>query len=208
MSDLDKTHPEFTISIRGYDRIQVDDYIQRLSVLLAEATERARAAESELEFSRHMTVGPRVSQIFELAVAEAKELRARVEEEERTRLETARQQAEEIIETARRAADEVAAESQRQYDAMVAKMDAEREVATAVVNRLEDQKAQMLAELRRLHEALGRVAEFSVAAPKGTEEEQARDEDRERNENRERDEDRGRDENRGRDKDRGRPQAA
>lgn len=168
MSDLDKANPEFTISIRGYDRIQVDDYIQRLHGLLDEAAERTRAAESELEFSRHTTVGPRVSQIFELAVAEAKEMRSRIEEEERTRLEAARRQADEVIESARGAADELAANSRREYEDMVAKMDAERDRANGEVARLEQQKAQMLGELRRLHEALGSVANLTVNVPEAT----------------------------------------
>lgn len=162
MSDLNKANPEFTISIRGYDRIQVDDYIQRLHGLLDEAAERTRAAESELEFSRHTTVGPRVSEIFDLAVAEAKEMRARVEEEERTRLAAAGRQADELIETARREADEVAARARREYEEMVAEMEAERDRASAEVTRLEQQRARLLGELRRLHEALGSVANLAV----------------------------------------------
>jgi cell division septum initiation protein DivIVA len=168
MSDLNKANPEFTISIRGYDRIQVDEYIQRLHGLLDEAAERTRAAESELEFSRHTTVGPRVSEIFELAVAEAKEIRARVEEEGRTRLATAGQEADELIETAHREADEVAARARREYDEMVAEMEAERDRASAEVSRLEQQRAQLLGELRRLHEALGIVANLSVDAVEAT----------------------------------------
>jgi cell division septum initiation protein DivIVA len=162
MSDLDKANPEFTISIRGYDRIQVDEYIHRLQELLDEAAERTRAAESELEFSRHTTVGPRVSEIFELAVAEAKEIRARVEEEERTRLASASQLGDEMVEAARQAAEELAANSRREHDEMVREMEAEHDRRNAEVTRLAEQKAQMLGELRRLHEALGSVANLAV----------------------------------------------
>lgn len=165
--DLAKDKPEFTVSIRGYDRLQVDAYIRRLHDLLDEAEERTRVAESELEFSRHTTVGSRVSQIFDLAVAEAKEMRARVEEEGRTRLAAAQRQGDELIASARSDADELAANSRREYDELVAKMDAERDRVTAEVNRLQEQKAQMLGELRRLHEALGSVANLTGDAAAG-----------------------------------------
>jgi cell division septum initiation protein DivIVA len=174
MSDLKKSHPEFTIAIRGYDRLQVDEYIQRLHELLDEADERTRTAESELEFSRHMTVGPRVSEIFELAVAEAKEMRERVDEDERTRLAAARQQADALIEEARRAADDLAAQSRREYDEMVADREAERERAIAEVTQLEHQKAQMLADLRRLHDALGSVANLGGLVTDGATDDEER----------------------------------
>src|SRR5258708_38312316 len=78
-TDLPKPQPEFTAAIRGYDRVQVDEYVERLHLLLGDAEERVRAAEDDLEFSRHATVGPRVSQIFDLAVAESQELRDRAQ---------------------------------------------------------------------------------------------------------------------------------
>ena len=81
MTELAPTRPEFAASIRGYDRMQVENYVDRLQSLLAEAEERTRAAEAELEFSRHATVGPRVAQIFDLAVEESKELRERIKGE-------------------------------------------------------------------------------------------------------------------------------
>jgi hypothetical protein len=45
---------------------------------------------------------------------------------------------------------------------MVAEMEAERDRSSAEVARLEQQKARLLGELRRLHEALGSVANLSV----------------------------------------------
>ena len=93
--------PRFATSMRGYDKLQVDDYVERLHDIVTDAEERARLAESELEFSRHATVGPRVSQILDLAVEEAKELRERVDAEvERTRSH-ARAQCDEIVARAR-----------------------------------------------------------------------------------------------------------
>ncbi len=78
MTDLDTRRPEFTIGIRGYDRTQVDEYVEYLKNLIVEADERARDAETEYVFDEHAAVGPRVAEIFALAEAEARELRERV----------------------------------------------------------------------------------------------------------------------------------
>jgi hypothetical protein len=90
--------PEFTAAIRGYDKLQVDEYVAHLQEFAEDAEARARAAESELEVTRHTTVGPRVGEIFELAVTEAKDLqdRARTEREKddaRTEIEAERRRA-------------------------------------------------------------------------------------------------------------------
>lgn len=158
MSDLDTQNPQFTTSIRGYDRTQVDDYLHRLQSSLAEAEERARAAESELEFSRHTTIGPRVSQIFDLAVAEAKDLRERVEEETTTLLADARQQADQILADGHRAGNELNERTRAEHAALVAQLNAEREQRQAEAVALQQRKTGLLAELRNLHEALGSVA--------------------------------------------------
>jgi len=63
MTDLPKTQPEFTAAIRGYDRVQVDEYVERLHLLLGDAEERVRAAEDDLEFSRHATRPARESDL-------------------------------------------------------------------------------------------------------------------------------------------------
>jgi DivIVA domain-containing protein len=39
--------PEFATSMDGYDRCQVDEYIDRLRAIVADAEDRARAAESD-----------------------------------------------------------------------------------------------------------------------------------------------------------------
>src|SRR3979409_1738911 len=97
--------PEFATAMRGYDRLQVDDYVERLVDIATDAEERARAAESELEFSRHTTVGPRVSQILELAVEEGKELRERVSAEADKIRADAHAAADAIVTGARESAD-------------------------------------------------------------------------------------------------------
>ncbi len=161
--DLNPDRPEFTTAIRGYDRPQVDDYIERMLGLVAEAEERARAAESELEFSRHSTVGPRVTEIFELAIAEAKEIRDKTRAEcEQTWIE-ARADAERLVGKATDEAAEVRERSDREREEALAELEVERRRAENDVTRLAGTKETMLAELRRLQEALAAAAGLGEA---------------------------------------------
>jgi cell division septum initiation protein DivIVA len=160
--------PEFTASIRGYDKLQVDDYLERLRALALEADERARTAESELEFSRHQTIGPRVSEIFELAVAEAKEMRERVVAETEEMRTQARHDSEEILVRARELAAEVDAETKRGREQAIAEVHAARAEAHQELDMLEQRKEAHLSDLRRLQESLASAAQLvsSVSNPR------------------------------------------
>jgi cell division septum initiation protein DivIVA len=158
MSDLAKTQPEFTAAIRGYDRLQVDEYVERLLQLLAEAEQRARDAEDDLEFSRHATVGPRVSQIFDLAVAEAQDVRERVNTEAEAQLADAREHAERLVAAAHDDDADIRERTEQQRQVMLAEMEHEREAASARLSALEERRAKLLRELKQLHDALGSAA--------------------------------------------------
>jgi cell division septum initiation protein DivIVA len=150
--------PEFATAIRGYDRLQVDDYIARLAEISADAEERARAAEEELEFSRHTTVGPRVGQMLELAVEEAKELRQKVNAEAEAKRSTARSEASEIISRANEEARETRKQTEAERQQALADLETERRRAHAEIDRLERAKHMLLGDLRRLQEALAAAA--------------------------------------------------
>jgi hypothetical protein len=158
MAQSMSSQPEFAAAIRGYDRMQVDDYIERLSNLLAEAEERVRTAENDLEFSRHATVGPRVSEIFNLAVAESQELRDRIQIESNALLVDARQRAEQSTKAAREDAAELVAEAEQERDDLLADMERQRGGARERVAALEERRSQLLGELKRLRDALGDAA--------------------------------------------------
>jgi cell division septum initiation protein DivIVA len=158
MSDLAKSRPEFTAAIRGYDRLQVDEYVERLHRLLAEAEERARAAEDDLEFSRHATVGPRVSQIFDLAVEESQELRQRVHREADAVLADARDAAERILDAAQDDEAEIRERTQEERQELLVEMDRQRDAARAQLHTLEERRTKLVGELTRLHHALGSAA--------------------------------------------------
>jgi cell division septum initiation protein DivIVA len=157
-SIIDSRRPEFAIAIRGYDRVQVEEYVERLARLLEEAEERARRAESELEFSAHASVGPRVGEIFELAMAEAKELRAGAERESRDVLAVARANAEELVEEARAKAERITADARAEHEELLSAFASERERLQRSVVELEQRREAVLGQLRRLYEALGSAA--------------------------------------------------
>ena len=170
--------PRFASAMRGYDRVQVDDFIARLSEIVADAEDRARLAESELEFSRHATVGPRVSQILDLAVEEAKELRERVDAEvERTRSQ-ARAQCEELTARARDTSAQIRAEAESARSDILADADAKRLAVLAEVERLDRSRGALLRDLERLQHVLADATsvEFPLALPAGDVEDEAQDE--------------------------------
>lgn len=146
--------PEFATAIRGYDKLQVDDYIDRLIEIMADAEERGRTAEAELEFSRHATVGPRVGQIFELAVEEAQELRERMTNEAEETRARSRREAHETIARARKAAAETKAEAERAGRETIAQAEASRDKVLSEVEALGEKKAGLLGDLDRLQQML------------------------------------------------------
>jgi DivIVA domain-containing protein len=166
-----RDRPEFATSMRGYDRLQVDDYIDRLHDIAADAEDRARAAESELEFSRHTTVGPRVAQILDLAVEEGKELRERVQVEADRMREEGRAEAEAIVAGARDSAELTRTEAERTRREVLADADARRLEVLGEVERLTEGKTRLLGDLARLQrllaEATGVQPDAGGGAPVG-----------------------------------------
>jgi DivIVA domain-containing protein len=154
--------PEFATAIRGYDKLQVDDYIDRLIEITADAEDRAGSAEAELEFSRHTTIGPRVAQIFDLAVEEAQELRERVgsdAEQTRTR---ARREADETLARARKTASETEAEAERKAKETIARAETTRDKVMREVEAIGEQKASLLADLERLQRILAAATQAAT----------------------------------------------
>jgi cell division septum initiation protein DivIVA len=170
--------PEFATTMRGYDRLQVDNYIEQLSDYAAEAEERVETAESELEFSRHTTVGPRVAQILDLAVEEAKALRAGVAADAEEARAAARREAEDIVAAARVDAERIVAEANDTREEILADADAGREETLAEVERLGESKNRLLSDLEGLQEILAQATGVMPfprpAAPASTEEPPAR----------------------------------
>jgi flagellar hook-basal body complex protein FliE len=149
MNQVSEERPQFAVAIRGYDRLQVDEYIARLVEMVAEADQRAREAEADLEYSRHTNVGPRVAQIFDLAVEEVRELRKQAAEA-----------VEQLRKDARTEADEILTQAYERADEAQAQIDAYRERGQVELAGLEARKAGSVRELHRLQEALAAATEL------------------------------------------------
>jgi len=162
MSDHVAGRPEFASAMRGYDREQVDVYVEELLVLLDATEERARVAESQVESGAHATVGPRVTQIFDLAMAEASELRESVRAETDEQLADAQRRAAELVATAERDAEAIMVQARADGEQARAEQEAELELMQRQAEALEARKNHLIDELRRLQGALGSAAD-SVA---------------------------------------------
>jgi len=150
--------PEFTIGIRGYDRAQVDRYIDYLQGLVVEADERAHSAETEYVFDQHAAVGPRIAEIFALAEAEARELRERVATEATQLVSEARTEARAIVDAAEHSAQDATDRARRDHEDMLAELQNERDRIREEVAELEMRKAEAIGELNYLRDVLGQAA--------------------------------------------------
>ena len=88
MSMRDQEAPEFSFSLRGYDRVQVDDYVAELLGYVIQVEERAATAESALVECRRELASPgsagiseRLAAILALANEEADQIRVRAQAE-------------------------------------------------------------------------------------------------------------------------------
>ena len=156
--------PKFATAMRGYDRLQVDDFLARVLDIAADAEERAQLAEAELEFSRHVTVGPRVSQILDLAVEEAKELRERVDAEVELTRSHARSQCEEMVAQARETSAQMRTEAETTRSDILADADAERLAVLAEVDRLSRSREALLCDLERIKHVISQATSIELPA--------------------------------------------
>jgi hypothetical protein len=156
--------PEFTTAIRGYDRLQVDEYVAHLQEFAEDAESRARAAESELEVTRHTTVGPRVGEIFELAVTEAKDLQDRARTECEEKIAEGREKAATIVAEAHEREAEASATIEREKEAARREIDAERRRAELEVEQLRETKAVLYDDLCRVQQVLASATAITAPA--------------------------------------------
>lgn len=159
MTDLEtRRAPAFTSGLRGYDRAQVDEYIEYLQGLVEDAEERARDAQTEFVLDQHAAIGPRIAEIFALAEAEAREMRETISSQSTGLLEAARTEAREIVVAAKREAAEIRERSEHDHVVMFAELEQERERIRDEVAVLERCKAEAVGELNQLRELLGQAA--------------------------------------------------
>lgn len=146
MTDLDTRKPEFSLALRGYDRDQVDGYVQRLQLLLQEAELRAREAESAAPHpagkvrALHLVPDPtdeapaRDEDTVQPPDAETAAQAANV-------LEQARKRAQAMIDEATRTAEETRRRSAQEERRLIAQLQHERELLRQELAQLEQRLA-------------------------------------------------------------------
>jgi cell division septum initiation protein DivIVA len=182
--------PDFTVSLRGYDRQQVDEYVHRLTLDLDEAHARALGAEQRLaerasrSSGSFADLGPHVAGVLERAAHEADQLRAEAQAyAERVRADadraaedlralagseaaTAAAQREALLLEARNRADELLQRSQRHADRRAAEVVAAAEQEAGALRsdlaRLRDEHQRAVTEARAAAERLLAASEPTV----------------------------------------------
>lgn len=168
-ADTGSTTPDFAVTMRGYNRQEVDEYVrfvrvraERQATALREAEERLAELGADpavpLELPGSGNIGARVERIVALAESEAREIREQAERdiaEKRAEMEREADQARRFREQAAKASAE---ESRR----MIAR--AEEEVA-----KLRETRSDLLGQLVKIGETVDRVTdrlEENKTAPK------------------------------------------
>jgi len=170
----DQQLPEFAVAMRGYDRLQVDEYIERLNRWLDEAQTRmgvaeARAADLESEVMNLRqrvaamgdtrlqsgdqpldAVATRLGQMLDDALADCNAIRERARNEAEAVVAAARQTAGEIIARTQH----LVAEAKRRAEAVEEEEAALRQSSERELAELEQRRSAVVAEMVRLRGAL------------------------------------------------------
>ena len=142
--------PSFGSSVRGYDRHDVDDYVERVNRLIAEL----QVSGSPRAAVRHALdrVGAQTSGILQRARETAEEIIASAREEAEETTHRAKAEAQDIVAAGEREAEAARSLARTQTDEIVAaaegKAEAERQRARAQIAALEEEVAG-IAEARR-----------------------------------------------------------
>src|SRR5262249_29967990 len=123
---------EFPVVLRGYDRVTVDDYVQRTSQLVAEL-QATRSPEAAVRRALER-VGDEVSGILQRAHETASRITAQSRSEAEDRLEAARQEAAQIVTRAEERVRELDAETDRIWGVRHRIVDDTRELARELLN--------------------------------------------------------------------------
>jgi cell division septum initiation protein DivIVA len=175
METTTTTAPEFALAMRGYDRLQVDEFIARFDRWMAEATARTEEAEADQAEARReidtlrrrlaeveaagpadpdalQQAGVQIQQMLQSALGECDGIRLRAEQEAEASISMARETAVDIVSRARTTVEQLqeAAKSDRR-DALAAKESA--------VSKARDEAAEIVADAERRRARILEAAE-------------------------------------------------
>ena len=162
MSIRTQEFPEFAPALRGYDRLQVDGYVERLREYALEVEDRAISAEAALadlqqesgDLRRQLAatgggeLPQRLAHILDVANEEADEVRQR-----------ARAEADELSHRARGGAEQSRRRARAEAERIVADAVAARDAVQRQIRDLELTRARFLEGLAHIHQGIARVLE-------------------------------------------------
>jgi cell division septum initiation protein DivIVA len=162
MSIRTQEFPEFAPALRGYDRLQVDGYVERLREYALEVEDRAISAEAALadlqqesgDLRRQLAAAgggelpQRLAHILDVANEEADEVRQR-----------ARVEADELSHRARAGAEQSRRRARAEAERIVADAVAGRDAVQRQIRDLELTRARFLEGLGHIHQGIARVLE-------------------------------------------------
>jgi DivIVA domain-containing protein len=138
--------PQFAVSMRGYDRGQVDDYILRLRQFLTDAERRFADVEQSyraLQAQHDLTLRELADERSELPVARYDGLGQRVDQI----LQLAREEADALVRAAREQGDRLLAGAREQIGR-------DQEIAQAALATVSARRDAVVEEIRRLRDLL------------------------------------------------------
>lgn len=165
MSFVQTDRPAFRVVRRGYDRVQVDRYLDSLEVEVGARQQAKTAAEDPASQARYAPVSDHVAQVMRALDDEVERLRAQASEEVERMLSEARSDADRIQHDAkiraieaRNSANDALREARQAADAIQndAKETAERTLATAdeFLNEARQQAGWILSDLKHRRNSL------------------------------------------------------
>ena len=151
MSIRNQEQPEFAQALRGYDRLQVDEYVARLHEYAVELEDRALSAEQALGPVQHEHEELR----HRLAISGGGDLPTRLAQI----LDLAKEEAEAIRSNARREADELCQRAREEAQRAMGDIKSRREAAEQQVRELEHARDELIARLNTLGREVGATVE-------------------------------------------------
>lgn len=148
--------PDFPVALRGYDRVQVDEYVQQLAARLDEANRRAAAAERQLadgqgrgQSDAYAAIGARVTAILQAAEEESARMRADAETYARQTVGGADAQAQRLQGTTEQQVQRMRAEAEGSARDLVTKAQAEAQRAQQAAAAAREEEARVLGAARK-----------------------------------------------------------
>ena len=176
MSFVQTDRPAFRVVRRGYDRVQVEKYLDSLEVEVGGRQQAKTAAEDSASQARYATVSDHVAQVMQALDDEVERLRVQANEEVERMLSEARADADRIqqdaesranevrslandaLQEARQAADVIQSDAKKRAEATLATADrflnGARQQAGRVLSDLEHRRRSVYGKLRRTRNAV------------------------------------------------------